>query len=83
MHVKLLGSLPHPRSPGELRRYRAILGSQLVKIQVQFISSPSSSYSSPCVVTPVQLKLEAAWAAADETDEKEKKMVSGGAGFLD
>jgi len=34
-HMRLLGRLPNPTLPGELRRYRAVLGSQLVRLQLK------------------------------------------------
>ena len=34
-HMRLLGRLPNPALPGELRRYRAVLGPQLVLLQLK------------------------------------------------
>lgn len=42
-HVRLLGRIPDPDSPGELRRYRAVLGDEMVKLQLSMEAAWAAS----------------------------------------
>lgn len=55
-HVKILGHLPSPNDPGQMRRYRAFLGPQQMEMQVCLGSLGPAPHT--CMV--VLLRIEAA-----------------------